>query len=105
MRNILSKGSRNLMSQVLEIHSKHSCPAEKMEKHHTSGQRIILNGSSVFYFLENRKKSPLQCLFTKTLSRIRKLVFSPKILSKTKKKHKSMLKIFQRKKIPTKEAE
>lgn len=69
----------------------------------------MLNSSSVFYFLENREESPLQCLFTNTLSCTTMSVFSPKILSKAtatkKKKGKTMLKFFLRIKIATKESE
>lgn len=81
------------MSQDLEIHSKHSCPGEKMEKTpHISGQRIILNSSSVLYFLENREESPLQSLFTNTLSCTTMSVFSPKILYKATAKKKKKVK-------------
>lgn len=58
------------------------------------GQRILLNASSVFYFLENREKSPLQYLLTNTWSCIRMSVFSPQILSKTTIRGQSMLKFF-----------
>lgn len=58
------------------------------------GQRILLKASSVFYFLKNKEKSPLQYLFTNTWSCIRMSVFSPKILSKTTIRGQSMLKFF-----------
>lgn len=67
------------------------------------GQRILLNASSVFYFLENREKSLLQYLFRNPWSCIRTSFFSPKILSKTTIRGQSTLKFFWGLEIPTKE--
>lgn len=97
------KRSKIIHQRVLETlcHKSWKLPPSKAVL--GEGQRILLNASSVFYFLENREKSPLQYLFTNTWSCIRMPVFSPKILSKTTIRGQSTLKFFWGLEIPTKE--
>lgn len=72
------KGFKKLYSTTLVNLLQVNSSGGEMEKtSHVLGQRILLNGSSVFYFLENTAKSPLQCLFRNPLSCIRMSVFSP----------------------------
>lgn len=88
------KRSKVIHQRVLETlcHKSWKLPPNKAVLR--EGQGILLNASNVFYFLENREKSPLQHLFPNTCSCIRTSVFSPKMLSKTTIRGQSTLKFF-----------